>query len=89
MDMALEMRVVGVIARRELLRREPAIPWATIIDQIRRAGYTTSEICFVLNVARGTLWRWESSGSIPNYEDGRALLQLHDRALSRKRIPSL
>jgi DNA-binding transcriptional regulator YiaG len=77
----LEMRVVGVIRRRELLQRDPPVRWAQVIDEIRRTGYTTTAICRALNVARSTLWQWETFESCPNYEDGRALLKL--RSLCR------
>lgn len=65
------------IKRRELLQRDPPVHWPTIINAIRRQGYNTADICFILNVPRGTLWRWECCGSEPNFDDGRALLKLH------------
>lgn len=58
------------------LQRDPEIVWSKVIDSIRRGGYTTSEICRILSVARSTLWQWETFESCPNYEDGRALLKL-------------
>lgn len=83
----IELRVIAIetnpavtVRRRELLQRDPPILWAKVIDEIRRAGYTTSHICLALNVPRSTLWRWECCGSPPNYEDGRAVLKLHSVA---------
>lgn len=70
------LRISGVIRRRELLQRDPPVDWRKVIQEIRAAGWGTGQICFVLNVNRGTLWRWESCGSPPNFEDGRAMLKL-------------
>lgn len=66
-----------MINRRQLLTRDEPVIWKEIFTQIRRAGYSTSEICFVLNVPRGTLSHWEHDGIEPKYEDGRAILKLH------------
>jgi DNA-binding transcriptional regulator YiaG len=82
----LQMRVVGVIKRRELLQRDPPVNWTNVIDEIRRMGWSTGQICFVLNVSRGALWYWENGGVTPRYEDGRALLKLRETV--RKLAPN-
>jgi hypothetical protein len=67
-----------MLNRRELLQRDPAVPWRKLISELRGAGWGTAEMCFVLNVTRGTLWHWENDEEPnPGYEDGRALLKLH------------
>jgi DNA-binding transcriptional regulator YiaG len=73
----LQMRVVGVIKRRELLQRDPPVDFGLALAEIRRlGGFGTSELAFVLNIARTTLSSWESRGSKPGFEDGRAILKL-------------
>lgn len=64
------------INRRQLLKRPDPVNFRAILMDIRRAGYGTSDICFTLNVARGTLWHWEQ-GKCPNHHDGQALLAFH------------
>jgi DNA-binding transcriptional regulator YiaG len=64
-----------MINRRQLLQRDPPVRWAEVIERLRMAGYSTSEIALALNVPRSTVWSWEQ-GSVPNYEDGRALLKM-------------
>lgn len=67
-----------MINRRQLLKRDPPVPWRKLISELRQVGWGTSELCFVLNVARGTLWHWENDEEpSPEYEDGRALIKLH------------
>jgi DNA-binding transcriptional regulator YiaG len=64
-----------LINRRQLLQRDPPVRWAEVIESLRKAGFSTSEIALALNVPRSTVWSWEN-GSVPNYEDGRALLKM-------------
>jgi hypothetical protein len=79
-----------VINRRQLLQRDPPVRWAEIIADLRRAGWGTSELCFVLNVHRGTLWHWENDPEpSPPYEDGRALLKLHAQETVSIRVVSV
>jgi hypothetical protein len=67
-----------LINRRQLLERDPPVRWREIIQDLRKKGWGTSELCFVLNVQRGTLWHWENDEyPMPGYEDGRALVKLH------------
>jgi hypothetical protein len=73
----LEMRVVGVIRRRELLQRDPPVDFKAMIERWRKAGWSTSQICFVLNFTRGKLWHLESvPGSEPSHSDGQAMLKM-------------
>lgn len=65
-----------VIRRRVLLQRDPPIDWRGVLDEIRRCGFGTGDICFTLNIAHSTLWQLESKGSVPNYEIGAAILKL-------------
>lgn len=66
-----------LVNRRQLLQRDPSVRWVEVIADVRAAGFSTSEICFVLNVPRGTLWHWEHDPMPePSFEDGRALLKL-------------
>lgn len=65
--------------RRWVLSREPVVVWADEFRVMRAAGYGTNDICHILGCARGTLAAWEIHGSVPNFEDGRAIRRLADQ----------
>lgn len=58
-----------------LLRRPKEIDFPVLIGELVR-NRSRSCIAFSLARAESTLRRWEE-GSMPNYEDGRALVQLY------------
>lgn len=63
--------------RRALLTRDPPIVWGDVIEELRRHGLSSTEICFTLNITRIKLWHWENDPAPnPGFEDGRALLKL-------------
>jgi hypothetical protein len=70
-----------MIHRREILQRDPPQDFPALLAAIRAHGYSTSEICFILNVPRSTLTSWErprgllDKPSIPNFEDGLAIIK--------------
>ena len=77
--MALCAAAVWMLTRRQILERDPPTDFRALLAAIRAHGYTTSDITFVLNVPRSTLWSWErpSGNSEPGYEDGRAIFKFH------------
>lgn len=71
---------IRVIRRRELLQRAPPVDFKAMISGWRKSGYSTSEICFILNFSRGKLWHIESvPGSEPGHGDGEAMRKLNER----------
>ncbi|MDE2441815.1 MAG: helix-turn-helix transcriptional regulator [Betaproteobacteria bacterium] len=59
------------------VRRDPVTNWPEIIRAMReRFGYSLRRIADALGVAHSTVQRW-ADGSPPNYEDGAAILKLH------------
>jgi DNA-binding XRE family transcriptional regulator len=77
-----------LIERRKLLERDRPEDFRAALAEIRAlTGYGTSELCFIINVSRGTLWHWENDAEPnPSYEDGRAILKL--RGIVRYRPPT-
>lgn len=72
-----------MIKRRFLLQRDPPIAWRDVVQEIRKHGYGSSEICFTLNITRIKLWHWENDPNPnPGYEDGRALLKFLSKVRS-------
>lgn len=68
-----------MIHRRKILSvlvRDPPMAIPETLAEIRRFGYSTGEICFILNVPRGTLRSWEIEGCRPNIDDGDAIRKL-------------
>jgi hypothetical protein len=61
-----------------LLERDPPINWHEVILDFVRARWTLCGVARSINVAPSTLGRWWYSGSNPRFEDGRALLKLHE-----------
>lgn len=72
-----QMRVAGVIRRRELLQRDPPVDWRAECAVIL-AVYSVAEAVWILNVARSSFVRW-AEGTVPNFEDGQAVRKLADR----------
>lgn len=65
-----------MINRRQVLQREPPYNFVAALREIRTlTGWGSADLCFVLNVARGTLWHFEK-GSRPNVDDGDAIRKL-------------
>ena len=62
-----------MINRRFILDRDPPFDVVGALGEIRRKGHGTSDICFILNVSRGTLSSWEIRGSRPNVDDADAI----------------
>lgn len=72
-----------VIRRRFLLDRDEPIVWKSVVEELRRHGFGSSDICFTLNITRIKLWHWENDPEPnPGYEDGRALLKLLSKVRS-------
>lgn len=66
-----------VIRRRDVLERDPPFDVQAALAEIRRAkGWGSGDLCFVLNVPRGTLASWEIRGSRPNVDDADAIRKL-------------
>lgn len=59
------------------------IDWFRVISDLRYAGLSQERIARILSVPRSRVRDW-SNGSSPRYEDGRALLLLHRRAVLRR-----
>lgn len=88
MNDGLEIKVQAVfIPRRQLLERDEPVDFAAALTEIRRlTGWGTSDLCFILSVHRSTLHVWETrTGCIPNYEDGRAIMKLLERARNSRK----
>ncbi len=58
-----------------LIHREPPIRWPNVIQAMQDAGFSLRQIGGALGVAHSTVQTWQR-GSVPNYEDGKALLAL-------------
>lgn len=65
-----------MIYRRLFVDRDPPIDWPATIAALRAHGYGSGEICFILNVERDMLWRWEHKKQCPNFEHGRYVLKV-------------
>ena len=78
MNISDGVTMTGSIPRRSLLRRDPEVNWRNEIEAIRWRYPSMSTIAWILNVPRSTLMGWWE-GSVPNYEDGRALLKLAEQ----------
>ena len=64
-----------MLHRREILKRDVVVNWRQIFNEIR-AFYNSADICFILNICRSDLSKWERGVHIPNFENGRAVLKL-------------
>lgn len=60
-----------------LLDRDPPVNWKAILLDFIRWGWTLKGVALAINVAPSTLMGWWNDGSVPTYENGRALLKLH------------
>lgn len=68
---------MGIIQRRFILERDPPFDVRGALSEIRRAmQWGTGELCFVLNIARGTLTSWEVDGCRPSIDHGDAIRKL-------------
>lgn len=68
-----------MLNRKQVLQRDPPHDFVATLTEIRAiTGWGTSELCFVLNVARSTLWSIESRDPVsrPNVDDGDAIRKL-------------
>jgi len=69
-----------ILSRREILERDTPVNFRDALQVIRNlTGWGSSDLAFVLNVARGTLHSWESGMHRPNHDDGQAILKLLTR----------
>jgi len=60
-----------ILSRREILERDTPVNFRDALQAIRNlTGWGSSDLAFVLNVARGTLHSWESGMHRPNHDDG-------------------
>ena len=64
-----------------LLEREPPVNFVEVILDLRREPHRMkfSEIAFAINVDVNTLKGWFYGAHPPGFEDGRALVLLHER----------
>ncbi|MDP9124025.1 MAG: helix-turn-helix domain-containing protein [Pseudomonadota bacterium] len=59
-----------------MLQRSLPERWPDLIGELQAAGFSLRQIGGALGVAHSTVQHW-LGGSCPNYEDGKALIQLH------------
>lgn len=66
--------------------RKPAVDWFKIIADLRvKANLNHCQIGRMIGVPRTRVQDWYN-GHMPRYDDGRALLLLHRRAVLVKRV---
>lgn len=68
-----------------LIQRRPETDWAAVVDELRGYGCSLRGIGGALGLAHGNVQNWQR-GSTPNFEDGRALLQLLERTRAQSRL---
>jgi hypothetical protein len=68
-----------------LIQRRPETDWAAVVDELRGYGCSLRGIGGALGLAHGNVQNWQR-GSTPNFEDGRALLQLLERARAERGV---
>jgi hypothetical protein len=62
-----------------LLQRDPPVDWKQVVVDLRRWGWTVHAMERALAIPRSTIYGWCNDGKTPRYEDGRALLKLHEQ----------
>ncbi len=70
----------------QLICRDPEVDWPALIRQMRAAGLSLRKIGRAIAKSHSTIQKWER-GSCPNFEDGKALLQLVDQVKASGRFP--
>lgn len=58
------------------------VDWAQVITDLKRAGVSLQRIADIVIVSRPTIDGWVG-GSIPNYESGAKLLEVHAEATGK------
>lgn len=71
-----------------LLERDPPVDWKEVLLDFVRWGWTLKGVARAINVPPSTLRRWWDDGSEPGFEDGRALVKLHELERDRKKRTS-
>ena len=69
------------------IRREEPIHWPTVIDEIRATGQSCTSIAASLGVGRMAVKHWSAGNAVPRFEEGRALLKLHERVTHKAYHP--
>jgi len=67
-----------------LLERDPEIDWKAILLDFVRAGWRLKAVSDAINVPDSTLRAWWNYGVEPRFEDGRALLKLHEKCFGNE-----
>lgn len=62
-----------------LIEREPPINFVELVLDLRRHRWTLKRIAEAINVPISTLGRWFYESATPNFDDGRALVKLHEQ----------
>lgn len=70
-----------------LLQRDPPLDFKALVLDFIRWGWTLKAIAEAINVPPSTLKSWWYDGSVPGYEDGRALVKLHAQEKRRHSDP--
>ena len=66
-----------ILSRREILERDAPVNFRDALQAIRNlTGWGSSDLAFVLNVARSTLNSWERKSCEPRHSEGQAILKL-------------
>jgi hypothetical protein len=68
-----------------LIQRRPETDWAAVVDELRSYGCSLRGIAGALGLAHSNVQKWQC-GSTPNFEDGKALLQLLDQTRDHRRV---
>lgn len=66
-----------------LLQRDPPMNWQKLLWDLVAAGYSLRSVGRAINVAESTVRDWRD-GSVPNYDDGNALIKLHKMLISAR-----
>lgn len=66
-----------------LIERDRPVDWKALLLDFVRWGWKLNQVAAAINVPDSTLMRWWNDGSEPRFENGRALLKLHEYARKR------
>ncbi len=71
-----------------LMQRPPEVNWPAVIAELRGYRYSLRTIGGAIALSHSTIYTWEQGGR-PNYEDGKALLQLLERTRAQRRTEAV
>lgn len=68
------------------IMRRPPVDWFRVLAELKHSGLSQCAVARIIGVSRSRVKHW-SEGSIPGYDDGRALIMLWRRTMiTRKQV---